>query len=196
MNEKDIQICTLLRKRDAKGMKCLFDVYYRPLVVWSDTFLNDISLSEDLVQDFFIKLWESKSCEKLLASTLKSYLYISVRNLALNMKIKVDPLRHACNLVNCEKPWEEYDDFEEEIIRKVEREIDKLPRRSREIIKCVYCKGMRYKEVAAELNISVATVNTLLVIALKKLRKATGKNDDILVYWLHVCFSRVKEVVL
>lgn len=71
-----------------------------------------------------------------------------------------------------------------------------MPRRSREIIKCVYCKGMRYKEVAAELNISVATVNTLLVIALKKLRKATGKNDDILVYWLHVCFSRVKEVVL
>lgn len=89
MKEKDIQICNLLRKRDAKGMKCLFDVYYRPLVVWSDTFLNDISLSEDLVQDFFIKLWESKSCEKLLASTLKSYLYISVRNLALNMKIKL-----------------------------------------------------------------------------------------------------------
>ena len=51
---------------------------------------------------------------------------------------------------------------------------------------------MRYKDVAAELNISVATVNTLLVNALKKLRQATGKEESILIYWL--CLAYCKSV--
>lgn len=44
------------------------------------------------------------------------------------------------------KPWEEYDNIEEEVIQRIEREVKKLPSRSRDIIECVYLKGMRYKE--------------------------------------------------
>lgn len=186
MQQKDVQICDLLKNKDAKGMEFLFEEYYRPLVVWGDTFLNDVSRSEDLVQDFLIKLWEKRIGEKLEPSTLRSYLFVSIRNLALNAKVKVDPVQYVCDLVHFEKPWEEYDNIEEEVIQRIEREIKKLPSRSRDIIECVYLKGMRYKEVAAELNISVATVNTLLVNALKKLRQATGEDESILIYWLYL----------
>ena len=186
MQQKDVQICDLLKNKDAKGMEFLFEEYYRPLVVWGDTFLNDVSRSEDLVQDFLIKLWEKRIGEKLEPSTLRSYLFVSIRNLALNAKVKVDPVQYVCDLVHFEKPWEEYDNIEEEVIQRIEREIKKLPSRRRDIIECVYLKGMRYKEVAAELNISVATVNTLLVNALKKLRQATGEDESILIYWLYL----------
>ena len=168
MQQKDVQICDLLKNKDAKGMEFLFEEYYKPLVVWGDTFLNDVSRSEDLVQDFLIKLWEKRIGEKLEPSTLRSYLFVSIRNLALNANI------------------------EEEVIQRIEREVKKLPSRSRDIIECVYLKGMRYKDVAAELNISVATVNTLLVNALKKLRQTTGKEESILIYWL--CLSCCKSV--
>ena len=60
MQQKDVQICDLLKNKDAKGMEFLFEEYYKPLVVWGDTFLNDVSRSEDLVQDFLIKLWEKR----------------------------------------------------------------------------------------------------------------------------------------
>lgn len=193
MQKEDIQICELLNKGDTKGMKCLFDAYYRPLVLWGATFLHDVNQAEDLVQDFFIKLWEKRARDKWLPSTLKNYLFVSVRNLALNAKVKVDPLRSACDVARFERPWEEYSDFEDEIIRKVEREVEKLPERSREVIKCVYLRGMRYKEVAEELHISVSTVNTLLVHALKKLRQASGGDENVLVFWLYVysCKSKV-----
>ena len=192
MQQKDVQICDLLKNKDAKGMEFLFEEYYKPLVVWGDTFLNDVSRSEDLVQDFLIKLWEKRIGEKLQPSTLRSYLFVSIRNLALNAKVKINPVRYVCDLGYFEKPWEEYDNIEEEVIQRIEREIKKLPSRSRDIIECVYLKGMRYKDVAAELNISVATVNTLLVNALKKLRQTTGKEESILIYWL--CLAYCKSV--
>lgn len=53
MQLSEESICTLLKKRDPKGLECLFDQYYRPLVLWADTFLNNIQQAEDTVQDFF-----------------------------------------------------------------------------------------------------------------------------------------------
>lgn len=80
------------------------------------------------------------------------------------------------------EPWEEYDSFEDEVFRRVEVEIGKLPPRTREIIRCVYLKGMKYKEVAEELGISVATVNSLLVKALKILRQQADNKGKVAVY--------------
>ena len=163
-------------------MELLFKEYYKPLVVWVATFLHDTQRSEDVVQDFFVKLWEKSFADKLQPDTLKSYLFTSVRNLALNQLDRIDPLRRACDVARYESPWEEYDSFEDEVFRRVETEIGKLPPRTQEIIRSVYLKGMKYKEVAEELGISVSTVNSLLVKALKKLRQTTEKEGDIAVY--------------
>lgn len=63
-----------------EGMELLFTSYYKPLVVWADTFLRDVACAEDLVQDFFLKLWEAGRFERLLPETLRSYLFTAVRN--------------------------------------------------------------------------------------------------------------------
>ena len=39
----------------------LYDRFYDELVLWADTILNDMGEAEDLVQDFFVRLWEKKS---------------------------------------------------------------------------------------------------------------------------------------
>ena len=182
MRVSDQEICELLKERKIGGMELLFKEYYKPLVVWAATFLHDTQRSEDVVQDFFVKLWEKSFVDKLQPDTLKSYLFTSVRNLALNQLDRIDPLRRACDVARYESPCEEYDSFEDEVFRRVETEIGKLPPRTQEIIRSVYLKGMKYKEVADELGISVSTVNSLLVKALKKLRQTTEKEGDIAVY--------------
>ena len=182
MREIDQEICELLKIRKMEGMELLFQEYYKPLVVWGATFLHDIQRSEDIVQDFFVKLWEKSFADKLFPNSLKSYLFTSVRNLALNQIDRIDPLKQACDVAHYESPWEEYDNFEEEVFQKVEMELKKLPPRTQEIIRCVYLKGMRYKEVAEELGISVSTVNTLLVKALKKLRQQADNDEKLAVY--------------
>lgn len=174
MQIPDNTICSLLNRHDEKGMEYLFARYYKPLVVWAASFLNNLARSEDLVQDFFIRLWEKENGPALRAETLKSFLYTSVHNLALDRIEKKDPLKNAFDIGLFERPWEEYDTLEEEMLCSIRTEIEKLPPRSKEIIKCVYLQGMAYKETAAELGISVATVNTLLVNALKKIREANS----------------------
>lgn len=174
-------ICACLKKKDTKGLKYLFEEYYKPLVLWADTFLNDIGQAEDLVQDFFVKLWEQdRLTAHLLPETLKSYLYASVRNRALNLLDKNDPLRLAFDAEDAMQFWEEYNDSEDELFRKVEDAVKNLPPRSREIVECVYLKNMKYKEVAGKLGISVATVKTLLVNSLKTLRKEFKTGGSIL----------------
>lgn len=98
MRAIDQEICALLKERKIGGMELLFKEYYKPLVVWSATFLNDTQRAEDVVQDFFVKLWEKSLADKLLPDTLKSYLFTSVRNLSLNQLDKIDPLARACDV--------------------------------------------------------------------------------------------------
>ena len=97
MRPIDQEICSLLKVRKIGGMELLFREYYKPLVVWATTFLHDTQRAEDIVQDFFVKLWE-KPYSALLPETLKSYLFTSIRNLALNQLDKIDPLRRACDV--------------------------------------------------------------------------------------------------
>ena len=182
----DFEICSLLKTRKMEGMELLFNKYYKPLVVWADTFLRDIQRAEDVVQDFFTRLWERERLDKLLPDTLRSYLFASVRNGALNLLDKADPLAGACDVAEHEEPWEEYDDFEDEVFRRVEEEVGKLPPRSQAIIRGVYLRGMRYREVAEELGVSVATVNSLLVSALKKLRQTLGDDPAKLISWFYL----------
>ena len=65
MREIDQRICELLRVRKIEGMELLFKEYYKPLVVWGATFVSDVQRSEDIVQDFFVKLWEKSLTDKL-----------------------------------------------------------------------------------------------------------------------------------
>lgn len=51
----------MLSSKNQKGMDLLFDAYYKPLVVWADTFLRDLNLAEDVVQDLFVSIWKIKS---------------------------------------------------------------------------------------------------------------------------------------
>ena len=183
MRTPDKVICSYLKKRDTKGLKYLFEEYYKPLVLWADTFLNDMGQAEDLVEEFFVKLWEKEMVAQLLPETLKSYLYAAVRNRALNLLDKNDPLRLAFEVEEAVKCWEDYDDPEEEMIRKVEAALEKLAPRSKEVVKSVYLEGLKYKEVAEKYQISVATVKTLLVNSLKTLRKEVASGKSILLFF-------------
>ncbi|WP_294141510.1 sigma-70 family RNA polymerase sigma factor [uncultured Sanguibacteroides sp.] len=191
MQDSDNDICLLLKNRDVKGMELLFKEYYRPLVLWADTFLNNMSQAEDLIQDFFIKLWERKVESKLYPRTLKSYLFTAVKNLSLNVLEKIDPLKGVYDVSKIDVPSLEYNDLNEKMLCKIEQEIENLPPRSRNVVKCIYLKGMRYKETAEELNISVATVKTLLVNSLKRLRENTSEIDlEVLLLFIQKSLDR------
>lgn len=165
----DNEICLLYNSSKIAGIELLFTQYYKSLVLWADVFLKNIPESEDLVHDFIVRLWEKRMFIHLSPITLKSYLYNAIKNSAINKIKKKDPLRKYV-LCDLQFPCIQDDLFEQMLISRIEEEIVKLPKRSREIVELVYLKGKSYKQTADTLGISVATVKTLLVHSLKKLR--------------------------
>ena len=101
MQDSDNDICLLLRNRDVKGMELLFKEYYRPLVLWADTFLNNMSQAEDLIQDFFVKcVRKDRSSEG------------------------------GDDVAKIDVPSLEYNDLNEKMLCKIEQEIENLPPQS------------------------------------------------------------------
>ena len=88
-------------------MELSFDAYYKPLVVWADTFLRDVNMAEDVVQDFFFSIWNNKVYLNFFPYTLASLLYVSVRNRCLNRMVKQDVFHHAVDLDHVDFPFEE-----------------------------------------------------------------------------------------
>ncbi len=161
-------------------MDLLFEKYYKSLVLWADTMLNDIALSEDVVQEFYVKIWNKELYKTFKSETLSSFLYVSVRNACYNRIAKVDLLKGGLEISDVEPIIEDYREDEDVIISKVMEEIENLPTRSREVVKCIFLNNMRYKDTASELGVSVSTVKTLLVNALKKLRVRLGDKTNLL----------------
>lgn len=143
-------------------LKAVFDSYYKSLLMYANRFLYSKEECEDLIQDIFISIWEKK-IDFHDETTLKIYLYKSVRNKCYNV-IKHKKIEHdyASNAVQTL----EDDNFflkqvlEEEIVREIYQAIEILPERKREIIK-LSLKGIKNNEIAEILNIKLQTVKTL-----------------------------------
>lgn len=63
----DSQILELLRTHKQRGAEALFDRYYRPLVLFTNDIVNDLADAEDIVQEQFIKFWNSHCCNKQIS---------------------------------------------------------------------------------------------------------------------------------
>ena len=172
---KDQEICVMLSSKNQKGMDLLFDAYYKPLVVWADTFLRDLNLAEDVVQDLFVSIWKDKIYERFKPETLASFLRVSVRNRCFKRIEKRDVFRNAAMLDHVDLVFEDYNEHHDQIVSRVLEEMALLPERSREIMNCVFLEGLKYREVAERYGISVSTVKTLLGNSVKKLRERLNK---------------------
>lgn len=61
MKRKDSRLLFLISKKDAKAFKTLYDRYIRLIYSYVFRELNDERLADDLIQDFWLKVWEDPS---------------------------------------------------------------------------------------------------------------------------------------
>jgi len=126
----------------------------------------------------FIKVWEKrKELEKI--ENLKLYLYVSTRNTAYNYLDKEK--RSATNaLDNVQAEFTSvYFDPEQllitaDMLTRIQKAIDQLPPKCKMIFRLAKEDGLKYREVAEILNISVKTVENQLAIAIQKIGSAVS----------------------
>lgn len=68
---------------DRKAYAALFHEFYTPLLLYSIKFTKNRDASEDIVQDFFCRLWEDRK-RLVNDKSFHAYIYSSVRNRSLN----------------------------------------------------------------------------------------------------------------
>ena len=135
-------------------------------------FLHDSEMAEETVQDLFVHIWEKRESLNIETS-VKHYFFRSIRNQCLNQiqhqKIKKQYASKMLESSQQEIDPEQYY-MEVDLIRRIEKSIESLPPKRQEIFRLSREQGLKYKEIADELNISVKTVEAQMGLALKYLR--------------------------
>ena len=172
---RDYFLIEKLKKGDSKAYSYLMDRYYRILCVYANSLTNDNTKSEDIVQNIFVKIWLNR--KKINSSIrIKNYLYKSVYNEFIDQYRKNKPLvylekRHikAINQIVDEK-----DGLLENLILKLNSEIEKLPKKCKNIFILNKKDGLTHAEIADYMNISVKTVEGHMTRAFKILNERLG----------------------
>lgn len=169
MNEQ--KLIKKLRKGEPKAYRHLFLEYYDWLCNYVFNLCNSRSLSEDIVQDAIVVLWEKRKVI-IITTSLKNYLFKTCHNQFLqhirSQKIQFDTLDKIRWDVISEATLEE--DLHEFKLQKLNKLIDQLSPRCKEIFIQNKLEKKKYKEIALEMGISIKTVESQMSKALHFLR--------------------------
>ncbi|HAH23410.1 MAG TPA: RNA polymerase sigma-70 factor [Prolixibacteraceae bacterium] len=168
----DKELFDHLKEGDQIAFKALFQKYYSALCHFARQFLSDSEMAEETVQEFFVHLWEKRQSLNIETS-VKHYFFRSIRNQCLN-QLQHQKIRQQYASKMMESAYQEIDPeqsyLEVDLVERIERSIESLPPKRQEIFRLSREQGLKYKEIANELNISVKTVEAQMGLALKHLR--------------------------
>ncbi|PTN09522.1 RNA polymerase sigma-70 factor (ECF subfamily) [Mangrovibacterium marinum] len=160
-----------------KQFESVFREYFVRLCCFADRYTNNAEESKEVVQDVFLKVWNKRDLLPL-DDDLKFYLFRSVKNACLNMlqhKRVVDKFQSVLYLLYAanEKDNMVVQSLEAaELQDEINAAIAGLPSECRRIFLLSRESGLKYAEIAEELNISVKTVETQMSRALSCLRSS------------------------
>ena len=176
----DNNVMIYLREGNEYAFRFILDKYYDFLCMVADSYLRDEYISETIVGDIIYNLWEIKDNIDIKYS-LRSYLVRSVKNRCINYlqqeyiqrEISINQYEDKAAIeelffIENKHPLESL--LEQELENKINSIINELSPECRAVFKMSRFDGMKYEEIASELNISVNTVKYHMKYALGKLR--------------------------
>lgn len=174
--EKDFLFVEKLKKGDYNAYTLLMNNYYKNLCGYANLFTKDPSMSEDIVQNVFVKLWVYR--KKIDPNIpIKRYLHKSVYNEF------IDQYRKNKSVISLEEKHLKaintiIDDnsFDiEKLMTRVNNEIEKLPEKCKKVFILNKKEGLTHDEIAEYLQISKKTVEGHITRAFKILNQKLGK---------------------
>jgi RNA polymerase sigma-70 factor, ECF subfamily len=168
------QLAIRIKLGDEQAFELFFRKYNIRLCAFANKFLNDPEEAQEVVQDMFVKIWIARE-DIDPGNSLKSYVFKTVQNLSINklrrkkVESKYIEILQLVYVDNHEfSPQESLQGMELEA--HIIRSIKKLPGECRKIFELSRSEGLKYKEIAETLNISVKTVEAQMSKALRSLR--------------------------
>jgi RNA polymerase sigma-70 factor (ECF subfamily) len=161
---------------DQQAYKELYTGLYAYLYHFAFSFVRSKQLSEEIISDVFIRIWEKRK-EIDQISNLKVYLYVATRNTALNYierqkRIVTESIDEVSGSIKGVYFDPEQLMITAEMMNRIQKAIEALPPKCQLVFKMVKDDGLKYREVAEIMGISIKTVENQLAIALQKIGDA------------------------
>lgn len=162
-----------------KAFQLFFDYTYSDLYRYVSYFIDDEEMSKDVISDVYLYIWQNRRKLPEVQSH-ENFLFICVRNQALNCLKQINRyqkirLENVEALQISEKKNPEQEVLDNELKDILELAVNSLPNRCRLIFFMIREEGLKYKEVADRLQISVRTVHAQMCIALKRIGRVINE---------------------
>lgn len=161
-----------LKKDDRTAFEEIYLKYWDKLFSTVYKRVRSIEIAEEVVQDFFVYLWEKRSQIEIHTS-LESYMHTAVRYQVLNyLQKELTRNNYKASLNSSEAYSNDILDqvYVNELNKIIEEEISQLPEKCQNVFRLSRQENLSIKQIAEKLDISTKTVENHLGKALKILR--------------------------
>ena len=179
----DPKVIKRLSEGDQGAFRVVFEHYYPRVYEFIRRIVKSDTISEDIAQDIFVKIWERREMFGVEVQSFGKYIYVMSRNAAINAirrTGRITPLVE--DAVNRSENFSIEDDYyarEKELI--IRLTVCQMPEQRRRIFEMSRYMGMDNQTIATTLNLSKKTVENHLTLALKTLRA-------VLACWIAIFF--------
>lgn len=160
-----------LRTGDEEAFETIFRNHYAVLCRFAGRFFSDAQSAEEAVQEVMVRLWEKREAIQL-TSNIRSYLFGAVHKHCLNLlKHEQVKARFQEETQFLGTDFVPPDDVSGELEEKISSAIQSLPEERRKVFLLSREEGLKYREIADKLNLSIKTVENQMGKALKFMRE-------------------------
>tara|TARA_R110002050_G_scaffold91784_6_gene192549 strand:- start:43138 stop:43728 length:591 start_codon:yes stop_codon:yes gene_type:complete len=183
------ELITRLKNGDMIAFDIIYEQYSHKLFSFVSKILKNEAEAEEIVQEVFVKIWESREKLgdfKLLNSYIFTIAYnhsISLIRKRINDKKYLEHLKYSSVISTSPSSVSEFE-FND-LSNQVDKLIENLPDRQKQVYRLHRESGLTYSEIADKLGISKNTVENHMVKALKYLRQ--NLDNTLLINLLFIC---------
>ncbi len=190
MSPEEALIWKKIQEKDLRAFENFYKEAYKRFFLMAFNYLKDPDLSQEVVNDVFMKLWED-GAGITIEKSLVSYIYRAIINRSLNLlskqKREIQQLKEL-SYVSRDEGYELRKIEETELKAALYKAIDQLPDQCKRVFCMSRFEQLKQQEIADKLGISIKTVKNHITHALKQLHMASGDLWIFLVFLIKTIF--------
>lgn len=184
MSEMDVELYERVLNQDKEALGLLYERYEKLLFSFAYRMTKRRELSEEIVQEVFIKIWTKPGIYDQSKGKFSSWLLTVTRNTSIDQLRKKN--ENSYEIEERDALQQEGPSIEEEVEwkeegRRLRKAMKFLAQEQQEIVELFYFKGLSQRKIADKFEIPLGTVKGRIRLALKHLRKnldTAGRGRD------------------
>lgn len=170
-----------ISRGDKVAFKIVFDYYFPEIRSFAYKILHEHEYAQEVAQEVMLSFWQMGDQLNDINNP-EAFLKTLAKRRCIDMLRRIQRERKAIQELkeDCDESYNETEEriFFNEARRILERGVSLLPPQQRLVYELCKQQGLKYEEVARQMNLSLGTVQTHMKLALKFLRSYIRENSD------------------